>query len=272
VGCVADAPVDAGGQGFAGRAALYARYRRGYPSELIQRLRPFGGDGEGRLLDLGCGTGQLLLQLAGSFEQTVGVDPERDMLREAQRGARQRKITNAQWLEASSRDLEQLQPALGCFDLVTIGTAFHFMEPRATLTALQDLSAAVAVAYVGSPMWLHPDPWANALREVLEARLGPLEDRDFTNEALDTAEKTMRDLGYRDIERWHQRYEESIDIDFVVGHILSATSAEQLPLSQKREFENEVRSAIIASSPSAPIRETVPVRAIIASTGHDPRE
>jgi SAM-dependent methyltransferase len=251
-----------------GRAALYSRYRRGYPSELIRRLRRFGGDGEGRLLDLGCGTGQLLLQLASSFEQTVGVDPEPDMLQEAERAARERKITNAQWLEGSSRDLEQLRPALGWFDLVTIGTAFHFMESRATLAALQEISAAVAIAYVGSPMWLHPDPWAQALRGVLEARLGPLEDHDFTVEAFAIAEATMRDLGYHDIERWEQRYEETIDIDFVVGHILSATSTEQIPLSQKREFANEVRSAITAASPSAPIREAVPVRAIIASTGH----
>jgi SAM-dependent methyltransferase len=262
-----DAPVDAGGQGFAGRAALYARYRRAYPSELILRLRRFGGDGHGRLLDLGCGTGQLLLQLAGFYEEAVGVDPEPDMLREAERTARERKIANAQWLEGSSGDLEQLRPALGRFDLVTIGTAFHFMEPGATLAALQEISTGVAVAYVGSPMWLHPDPWAKALRGLLEARLGPLGDRDFTVEALDIGEATMRDLGYREIERWEQSYKETIDIDFVVGHILSATSAEQIPLSQKREFEDEARSAITAASPSGRVRETIPVRAIIASTG-----
>jgi SAM-dependent methyltransferase len=269
VGRVVDAPVDGGGQGFAGRAALYARYRRGYPSELILRLRRFGGDGRGRLLDLGCGTGQLLLQLAGFYEQAVGVDPEPDMLQEAERAARERKIANARWLAGSSGDLEQLRPALGCFDLVTIATAFHFMEPRATLATLQEISAGVAVAYVGSPMWLHPDPWAKALRGVLEARLGPLGDSDFTAEALDIAEATMRDLGYRGIERWEQRYEETIDIDFVVGHILSATSTQQIPLSQRPEFENEVRSAITAASPSAPICETVPVRAIIAGTGRE---
>jgi SAM-dependent methyltransferase len=269
VGRVVDAPADGGGLGFAGRAALYARYRRGYPFELIQRLRRFGGDGHGRLLDLGCGTGQLLFQLAGFYEEAVGVDPEPDMLQEAEHAARQQKIANTQWLEGSSRDLKQLRPALGCFDLVTIATAFHFMQPRATLAALQEISAAVAVAYVGSPMWLHPDPWAQALRGVLEARLGPLEERDFTIQALDIAETTMHDLGYREIERWQQTYEETIDIDFVVGHILSATSAKQIPLSQRRDFENEVRSAITAGSPSGRVRETIPVRAIIASTGRE---
>jgi SAM-dependent methyltransferase len=262
-----DAPVvDSGGRAFAGRAALYVRYRRGYPAELILRLRQFSRGGHGRLLDLGCGTGQLLLQLAGFFDDAVGIDPEPDMLREAKRAARERKVANAQWIEAGSRDLEESEPALGRFDLVTVGTAFHFMEPRATLAALQRIGGGVAVAYAGSPMWLHPEPWAKALRGVLEARLGPLRDLDFTEEALGVCEATMHDLGYLGIERWEQSYEETIDIDFVVGHILSATSTEQIPPAQRRNFEDDVRSAITAVAPSGHVVETVVVRAIIAST------
>jgi hypothetical protein len=76
---------------FVGRAALYARYRRDYPAEFVLRLRQFSRDGHGRLLDLGCGTGQLLLQLAGFFDEVVGIDPEPDMLREAERAARERR-------------------------------------------------------------------------------------------------------------------------------------------------------------------------------------
>jgi len=262
-----DAPVvDSGGRAFAGRAALYVRYRRGYPAELILRLRQFSRGGHGRLLDLGCGTGQLLLQLAGFFDDAVGIDPEPDMLREAERAAREREVPNAQWIEAGSRDLEESALALGCFDLVTVGTAFHFMEPRTTLAALQRIGDGVAVAYAGSPMWLHPDPWAKALRGVLEARLGPLRDLDFTEEALGVCEATMHDLGYLGIERWEQSYEETIDIDFVVGHILSATSTQQIPPAQRRNFEDDVRSAITAVAPSGHVVETVVIRAIIAST------
>ncbi len=257
---------DSGGRAFAGRAALYARYRRDYPAEFILRLRQFSRDGHGRLLDLGCGTGQLLLQLAGFFDDAVGIDPEPDMLREAERAAREREVPNAQWIEAGSRDLEESALALGCFDLVTVGTAFHFMEPRTTLAALQRIGDGVAVAYAGSPMWLHPDPWAKALRGVLEARLGPLRDLDFTEEALGVCEATMHDLGYLGIERWEQSYEETIDIDFVVGHILSATSTQQIPPAQRRNFEDDVRSAITAVAPSGHVVETVVIRAIIAST------
>jgi SAM-dependent methyltransferase len=258
---------------FAGdTASFYARYRREYPAELIARLLEFTREGRGRVLDLGCGTGQLLLQLAGFFEQAVGIDPEPDMLREAKRAARERAVENIQWMTGSSGELPTLEHALGRFDLVTIGTAFHFMEPRTTLSALQRIAAGggVAVAYNGSPMWLHPDPWARALRSVLETRLGHLPDTDFTAEALQAAEDTMRDLGYTQIERSERSRVETIDVDFVIGHILSASSPDQIPVAQRPDFAEQVSAAITAIAPSERVVETVRVRAVIGRTDHGP--
>lgn len=251
---------------FAGDTArFYARYRREYPEQFIARLVDFNRGGSGRLLDLGCGTGELLLQLASFFEHAVGVDPEPDMLREAARKARERGIAHVEWIRDRADGLQKLEPAIGRFDLVTIGTAFHFMEPRTTLSELRETAAggSVAVAYNGSPMWLHPDPWAKALRAVLEARLGQLRDIDFTAEALRAADVTMRDLGYTEIEHWEQTEVETIDVDFVIGHILSATTTDQIPLAQREEFAREVRSAIRSVVPSGRVVESVSMRAVI---------
>jgi hypothetical protein len=112
-------------------------------------------------------------------------------------------------------------------------------------------------------MWLHPDPWARALRGTLEARLGPIGDVDFTDEAIKACETTMRDLGYTQIERWERTYEETIDTDFVIGHMLSAISSVQIPPTQRRAFADEIRTALNAIAPSGRVAETVPVRAVI---------
>ena len=261
-----DEPLDRGEAAFTGAAAYYGRYRRGYPAELIARLRRFNRGGTGRLLDLGCGTGQFLLELAGSFADCIGVDPDQDMLREATRLAHARSVANARWIEAGSRDLSRLKADLGRFDLVTIGTAFHFMKPRATLTALKQIIApggGVVVAYSGSPMWLHSDPWAKALRAALESRLGPLRDLDVAAEGVRVCETTMRDLGYVHVERWEHTYQDTIDIDFIVGHILSASSLDQIPLRERPLLSEHLREAIAEAAPSHRVTETVVVRAKI---------
>lgn len=254
------------GRPFAGdTASFYARYRREYPGELIARLREFNRAGRGRLLDLACGTGKLLLQLAPFFQEAVGIDPEPDMLREAEKAARGRQVGNVTWLTGGAADLPRLEPTLGRFDLVTIGTAFHFMDPRATLGDLRRIAdgGAVAVVYNGSPLWLHPDPWAKALRSVLERRLGQLSDTDFTADALRVAEQTMHDLHYAHVERWEQAQTETIDVDYVIGHILSATSTDQIPAAQRADFAQDVQSATEAVAPSGQMLETVSVQAVI---------
>lgn len=254
------------GRPFAGdTAAFYRRYRRDYPAELLSHLARLGRGGRGRLLDLGCGTGQLAVALASRFAEVVGVDPEPDMLREAERVAAERGIENVTWIKGSAEDLGRRTSAWGRFDLVTIGTAFHLMDPIPTLDDARRVAAggAVAVVYNGSPMWLHPEPWARAVRAVLEARLGRLDDSDFTTEALRSAEDGMRRLGYSSIQRWERSYADPIDVDFVAGHLLSATSAEQIPPAQRQAFAQELAAAIAAVAQSGRVVESVSVRAVI---------
>ena len=115
-------------------------------------------------------------------------------------------------------------------------------------------------------MWLHSDPWAEALRSVLEVRFGTLDDSDFTAEALQACEETMHNLGYTHVERWGQTYTETVDIDFVVGHMLSAISSEQIPSVERQGFADDVKAAIGAVTPSGRVVETVSVRAVIGRT------
>jgi SAM-dependent methyltransferase len=69
---------------FAGTAAFYARFRPGYPDEFLRHvIGRFGLDGTGRLLDLGCGTGQLAGAIAQTGAHVIGLDIASEMLAQA---------------------------------------------------------------------------------------------------------------------------------------------------------------------------------------------
>jgi hypothetical protein len=69
---------------YLGAAKYYACGRPPYSRELVSTLTAeLGLDGSGRVLDVGCGPGTLTVELAASFEDAIGLDPDADMLSEA---------------------------------------------------------------------------------------------------------------------------------------------------------------------------------------------
>jgi ubiquinone/menaquinone biosynthesis C-methylase UbiE len=125
---------------FRGTASYYARFRPAYPDELIAHLvERYGIDDTSRVLDLGCGTGQLALPLARFAGEVVGMDPESEMLAVAAELARERGIDNVNWVLGSSADLDRRKVDIGTPQLVVIGRAFHWMDELRTLGSLYDL-------------------------------------------------------------------------------------------------------------------------------------
>ncbi len=125
---------------FRGTAYYYARFRPGYPEAFFALVaREFGLDGRGRLLDLGCGTGQIAVPFADRFEETVAMDPEPEMLAEAGRTIAETRARGIRLVQGSSADLVRLKNALGVFRVVTMGNSFHWMDRAATLETLSHM-------------------------------------------------------------------------------------------------------------------------------------
>jgi SAM-dependent methyltransferase len=131
--------------------------------ELVGVVQP---SGRGRLLDLGCGTGQITFAIAGQFAEVWAVDQEPDMIGVVRDKAR---VTGASHVRAVVAATEALDAPPGAFELVTIGNAFHRLR-RDTVAAdafrwLQP-NRCIALLWSTGP-WTGQAAWQRALARVL---------------------------------------------------------------------------------------------------------
>jgi trans-aconitate methyltransferase len=252
--------------GFGGEVAgFYHQYRRGYPPAVIDMLiDAFGLTMDDIVIDLGCGTGQLTLQIARRVHAVAGVDPEPDMLARARQAAAEQAITNASWVLGADTDIPALAALLGNrrAGAVTIGQALHWMRYRELIPALVPLlrpGGGVAVITNGTPMWLQDSAWSRALRSFLEQWLGrPTSRTCGTDDASQQRYRdTMTEAGLEVTETRYD-YTDELDLDHLVGGIHSAMPLP--PPDQRAAFADQIRRAV---APYAPFTEPVLVRMLL---------
>jgi len=247
-------------------AEFYARFRRGYPEAVVARLAVALDLNVGsRVLDVGCGTGQLTIPLSARIRAALGVDVEPDMLRFARRAALDAGVGNVSWLLASDAELGVVSALTGehVFDAATIGQALHWMDaPRLfrTLHRLVRPGGGVAVITNGEPQWLLDTGWSRALRAHLEAWLGqPLTARWGTDRDAQRAyREALANAGFGRIEETTVEHREALPFDALVGSVYSAMTPETIPTGREREtFETRLRAALGAEPYPEDVRVTL---------------
>lgn len=147
-------------------AQHYLAGRAPYPNGLIARVAQLCALQPGdRVMDLGCGPGQLARAFAPRVAEVVALDPEPEMLRVAQEASA--SYGNIAWQLAGSSDLS---PRLGQFRLVCMGRSFHWMDRPDTLRRLDALvvpNGAVALFQDTHPE-LPENAWYRTYREILQ--------------------------------------------------------------------------------------------------------
>lgn len=113
---------------------LHARAGRSRFAHLIDEAIP----GDARIVEIGCGTGQMCLYLARADRVVVGADLTRGSLRLGAAAARRFGLDRVQFVETDAR-----RPGLksGAFDVVySAGVLHHTPDPRAAFARLVPLA------------------------------------------------------------------------------------------------------------------------------------
>jgi len=241
-------------------APHYLQGRPPYAARLIARVAALTGLAAAhRVMDLGCGPGQLAHAFAPYAAQVVAIDPEPEMLRIA----RDQAPANVEFIEASSYDLG---PHLGQFHLVAIGRAFHWMDRTDTLRRLDGLTDADgAVAFFSDS---HPDvpdnDWNQTFREIAD-RYGA--DKGFLRRGAGYAPTIalLLDSAFSALEMISVIERREMTTDRLVERAFSRSTTSREKLGEKSAaFEAEIRDAMAAIHPDGMFAEVVATQALIA--------
>jgi 2-polyprenyl-3-methyl-5-hydroxy-6-metoxy-1,4-benzoquinol methylase len=122
---------------------LRARAERSEFARLLDRAI----SGNARILDLGCGTGQMSLYLARADRVVVGADLTRTSLQLGAAAARRFRIDRVQFVET---DLQQPGLRRGSFDVVySSGVLHHTPNPRAAFARIAQLARPGGMIVLG---------------------------------------------------------------------------------------------------------------------------
>lgn len=248
---------------YRGSARYYAPGRPPYSRELVSTLTDeVGLDGTGRLLDVGCGPGILTVELAPSFEDAIGLDPDADMLAEGERRAREAGIDNIRWVEAVAEDIPALH--LATFKLVTFGQSFQWTDQASVAEAIYDLlEPGGALALVVHTVEGRPEPEGpgyppiphDEIREIIRRYLGSRR-RAGQGYRLDTFERyedaLVRSRFGKPRVVWAEGRPDIVrNVDGVLaGYLSMSYAAPHLFGDRLDAFTAEVRALLNSRSPS----------------------
>ena len=233
---------------FTSAETYYAEHRPGYSEEIVRYLKDrFELDDAARVLDLGCGAGQIAVSIAQFAGEVVGMDPNEEMLRQARTRAESAGRENVEWIVGSDADLSD---ELGPFRLTTMGRSFHWMEQERTLERLYRITeSGGGIAILNDDEWLTrgEQEWQDDVYEVASEYVDDLPDRvpEDDVEYDDPWDELIAEFGFTDVATETFESEREWTVEGVVGYVFSLSFCSPETLGDdKWAFEEDLRARL----------------------------
>lgn len=255
---------------FYGTYRYYAKYRPGIPDKVIDIIvKHFNISPNNRIIDIGCGTGQVALAMEGRCSEMVCLDPDPNMLKQAKKATKNSKIKLV-WLNYDSQDLGKIKKNIGTFKIAAICRAFHWMNQEQVLKDLDDLideDGGIAIFSDGS-FWTGQEKWQQAVRKIVQKYLG--EERRAGDKPFKQSDEPWEDIIFRSSFKCIKTQQVLItrgwNIKNITGWLFSSSFArpdyfgDQLPA-----FKRDIRDALLSLNPSGVFQENAVFSIILAS-------
>jgi SAM-dependent methyltransferase len=249
---------------FSSAVAYYAQYRPGYPQDMVDALAArVGLDGTQRVLDIGCGTGQLTIPLARHARAVVAIDPVADMLVRGRQAAQAARAGNITWLEGDSSQVAAL--AAPGADLAVFAASFHWIDRAAVLAALDSvLAPAGAVVVINDVLGEGEQPdWDHAIARIRDRYLGV---RQRAGTGIYSHGEVLASSAFCAVDTQTWSWSRQLTVEEVTGLQLSYSfSTPALLGDQAQAFCRDVRATVLGLYPAGVVTEPFRVEVLIAA-------
>lgn len=253
---------------FQGTYKYYQKYRPEIPDKVINVIiNHFKVKQSDRVLDLGCGTGQVASALDGRCAEIACLDPDPEMLNLAKEKTAN-CTTKLTWINRPAKKLAEIKEKLGPFKLATSSRAFHRIEADKVLKVLDDLvkeGGGVAL-FSDRVLWGGNKEWQQTLKKTIDK---------YKKEKLRKGKNRASD------ERWEDILARSPfdcvttrevpktrtwEIGNIIGYTFStAHAAPYLFDEDLDEFKEKLKDKLLSINPEGKFRENAVWRIVLGS-------
>jgi SAM-dependent methyltransferase len=249
---------------FSSAVDYYAQYRPAYPQDLVDALAARAGlDGTQRVLDIGCGTGQLTIPLARHAQAVVAIDPVPGMLARGRQAAQAAGAGNITWLEGDSSHIAAL--AGPGADLAVFAASFHWTDRPAVLAVLDEILAPGGVVVVVNDVLgdsEQPD-WVYVIARIRARYLG---DQPRGGAGLYSHRDVLANSAFCAVDTLTWSWSRQLTVEEVTGLQLSYSfSTPALLGGNTPAFSRDVRAAVLDLHPAGVVTEPLRVEVLIAA-------
>ena len=224
---------------FGPQAENYTKYRTPYPQELFDFLFSLIPQNSTRILDVACGTGKSTEALLGAELKVYGCDHDVLMIEEAKKQSSLKALS----IDYQVAEAEHLPYENGYFDVVTIGTAFHFFVNETAIAEIKRILKPGGLLFTFWTLTTKDVPVEDEIpfsifQKYKLARV-PVQLRD-----LDYISSFLAKSGLKNISTKRIPIKYNITVEERVGLYTTSGSYELLSEEDKIGFLDEIRKAL----------------------------
>ncbi|MGA8027658.1 MAG: class I SAM-dependent methyltransferase [Bryobacteraceae bacterium] len=233
-------------------------YREPYPAAFFDKVAArLQLARDMRMLDVGCGPGNLAIGFAHFVGSCTAIDREPEMLRAARLAAAEANV-EITLIQTALEDLD----SSNTFDFVTIGRALHWLSREPTLAVLDrivDLGGRIAICG-SSAGAASVNGWVAKFKEVRNAWAS---DHDESRYYMDM-DGWFAPSRFRKVDEIAVEHRHVVTISQLIGRALSFSITSPAVLGERRpQFEAELRAALEPFARSGEIEEEVVAKATV---------